>query len=107
MADYENPPNTFSSSITYCQNIPILFGIKNYSIWVSQMHFSLGDLEALSFIDIDLPRLAIEKFLAANIRFTGQTLSFKKSMMGDITIDLAIGTKIVKEIMVKTLDPIL
>lgn len=88
MADYKDLPNTSSSSTTQGQNISILLGIENYSIWASRMHFSLGGLQALSLIDTDPPRLVTGNFSAANIKLTGQVLSLMKNKMKDATMDL-------------------
>lgn len=55
-------------------------------------------LWVLSLIDTDLLRLVTENFSAANIQFTGQALSFITSKMGDVAMDLAIGTKTMKEL---------
>lgn len=59
------------------------------------MRFSLSDLQALSFIDTDLPQLVIKKFLAAIIQYQGQVLFFIISKMRNATMDLATGAKIV------------
>lgn len=96
MADYEDLPNTSSSSTTHGQNVPILLGIKNYSIWASEMRFSLGGLQALFFIDTDPPWLVTRNFLAINIKLTGQVLSLITCKMRDAKMDLATGTETVK-----------
>lgn len=96
MASYDGPSST-SSSFTHGQNIPIL-GIENYYMWATRMRFSFCDLQVLVLKDADPPRLAVEKFSAANIKLTGQAMSLITSKMVDAAMDLTSGAERVEEL---------
>ncbi len=62
------------------------------------MRFCLGDLQVVGLIVADLPWIGNEGFFTANVRFTGQGLSFMTSGMDDAAMDLAGDAEIVKEL---------
>ena len=98
MADYDDHAGVLSTSSAHGHNIPILLGIENYSIWATRMRFSLGGLQAVGLIDADPLRIGNGGFFAANVKLTGQGLSLMTSKIGDAAMDLAGGTKTVKEL---------
>lgn len=62
--------------------------------------FSLGGLQAgLGLIEADPPRTVNGNFSAANVKLTGEALSFMTSKMGDAAMDLADGAETVKELL--------
>lgn len=98
MANLEENLRISSLYINYGHNIPVLLGIKNYSIWASRMHFSLGRLPVLAFIETHLLWIINNNFSVTNMRFTGQTLSLMISKMGDATMVFANRAKTVNKL---------
>ena len=98
MADLEENLGTSSLFTSYGHNIPMPLDIKNYSIWIIYMCFSLDGLKALPLIEADLPLSIKDNFFAVNVKFTGQALSLITSKIGNATMDLGNRAKTVKKL---------
>lgn len=98
ITDHNEYGEAFFSLSIHGHNIPILFGIENYSIWATKIHFSLGGFQAVRFIEADSPQNANKNFLVANVKLTRQALSLIISKIGDMAMDLVGSVDTIKEL---------